>query len=201
MIGLLILAAGKSRRYGQDKRFVKMPKGGEILPALIRRGKKAGLTVTVVIDAEDDIAERLDANCVPSRRANGGMGYSIADAVFELIVRETAASEEYVTCESVLIMPSDLPLIRVDSIRQVAAAARQDNIVVPHCAGRRGHPVAFGRRFWPELEKLEGDIGARDIIARHFDAVVHLELEDTGICADGDTPQQMAALFAQMTPP
>lgn len=191
MLELLILAAGKSRRYGGDKRFVAMPKGGRLLPALVRRGNKAGLRVNVVVAEGDALQQLTGARLLRSSRAGGGMGYSLADAISQLDSN----------AEAILIMPADLPLIRINSLRRVAEAARAGNIVIPVCNGRRGHPVAIGRKFWPELTELSGDIGARPVLAAHPEYCQNLVLDDPGICADGDTPAQMQQLFSQLEPP
>ena len=77
---ILILAAGKSRRFGEaDKRFAPLPHGGVLVNALVRRSRKAGLDVSVVIDADDDVSARIDAPCILSANASLGMGHSIAD--------------------------------------------------------------------------------------------------------------------------
>ncbi|WP_317889731.1 nucleotidyltransferase family protein [Spongiibacter pelagi] len=191
MNALLILAAGQSRRFGADKRFVTMPKGGPLLPALIRRGGKAGLPVTVVLAESDPLTEIHGAHILRSTRAAGGMGYSLADAIAQL---DSALS-------SVLILPADLPLLRISSLRQVAEQAAEDRIIIPHFQGQRGHPVAIGRAFWPELLNLEGDQGAKAVLAKYADACVRLDLDDPGICADGDTPAAMQSLFDEMTLP
>ncbi len=43
-------------------------------------------------------------------------------------------------------------------------------------SGQAGHPVLFERGVWAELEKLEGDRGARDLLAGHRDWVVDADL-------------------------
>ncbi len=40
-------------------------------------------------------------------------------------------------------------------------------IAVPTIDGKRGNPVVWSRRFFPELMDVEGDIGARHLIGRY----------------------------------
>src|SRR5208282_4530348 len=44
-------------------------------------------------------------------------------------------------------------------------------IAVPTIDGRRGNPVVWSRRFFPDLMTVEGDIGARHLIGRYSEAV------------------------------
>lgn len=59
--------------------------------------------------------------------------------------------------------------------------------------GRQGHPVVFGRTFWPELMRLTGDEGARSVLRSHRDCCVLLEVDDAGVLRDVDTPDALAA--------
>ena len=193
MLPIIILAAGKSRRFGDsDKRFTVLPHGGVLINALVRRAKKAGLDVSVVINAKDMIADKIDAPCIVAPNAEQGMGASITDAV-NVFAKRSAA-------ESLLIMPADLPLLRIESLRRVAASAASNRIIVPECEGRRGHPVAFGRQFWPLLRELTGDEGARSVIANHHESVDIVEVQDEGIYRDADTPEEMRAVLSKLRP-
>ncbi|WP_158249935.1 nucleotidyltransferase family protein [Zhongshania marina] len=193
MLPIIILAAGKSRRFGDsDKRFTVLPHGGVLINALVRRAKKTGLDVSVVINAKDMIADKIDAPCIVAPNAEQGMGASIADAVSVFAKRSAA--------ESLLIMPADLPLLRIESLRRVAASAAPNRIIVPECEGRRGHPVAFGRQFWPLLRELTGDEGARSVIANHHESVDIVEVQDEGIYRDADTPEEMRAVLSKLRP-
>lgn len=193
MLPIIILAAGKSRRFGDsDKRFTVLPHGGVLINALVRRAKKTGLDVSVVINAKDMIADKIDAPCIVAPNAEQGMGASIADAVSVFAKRSAA--------ESLLIMPADLPLLRIESLRRVAASAAPNRIIVPECEGRRGHPVAFGRQFWPLLRELTGGEGARSVIANHHKCVDVVEVQDEGIYRDADTPEEMRAVLSKLRP-
>lgn len=88
-----------------------------------------------------------------------------------------------------LVLPGDLPLVSADSICRVATALAQGAVVVPVCAGRRGHPVGFGAGCFAELAALAGEAGAVSVVRRYQaeGAVVELEVDDAGIVTDIDT--------------
>lgn len=198
---LLILAAGSSRRFGDiDKRRLTLPKGGEMLRAMIRRGGKAGLDVRPVLRRGDPLADQLPVPSILVDGAEAGMGASLAAAVAQLLADDPDGSRE-----AMLVMPADLPLIRIHSIREVVAKAAGDRVVVPFCDGHRGHPVAIGRQFWPELLSLTGDSGAKGLIQslrqNRAGSVLPLELADPGIYRDVDTPTALAEVLKSLDPP
>jgi hypothetical protein len=59
--------------------------------------------------------------------------------------------------------------------------------------GRRGHPVGFSSELYSELIALDGDDGARRLVAR-YPAPMALEVDDPGVLVDIDTVEDLAAL-------
>jgi molybdenum cofactor cytidylyltransferase len=113
-----------------------------------------------------------------------GMGSSIASGV--------AATPQ---ASGWLVLPGDLPLVRPQSLRQVADALEQHPLVVPDVDGQRGHPVGFGSRFRDALMSLRGDRGARELLRSQ--APFLLRLDDAGCLLDVDTPQALARVQRQ----
>ena len=103
-----------------------------------------------------------------------GMGDSIAAAV-----RATARASGW------LILPADLPLIQSETLRRVAAALQDHDVVVPIYQGQRGHPVGFSARCGAALCELSGERGAAGIV-RQF-AALDLIVDDVGCVSDIDT--------------
>lgn len=84
-----------------------------------------------------------------------------------------------------LILPGDLPLVRPQTLRQVADALRQHPVVVPVYQGQRGHPVGFARQCGLALAALSGDSGAASV-ARAYGAI-EIVVDDEGCVTDIDT--------------
>ena len=51
-------------------------------------------------------------------------------------------------------------------------------VVVPTIDGKRGNPVLWSRRFFPDLMAVEGDVGARHLIGGYAEAVVEVPVEE-----------------------
>jgi len=172
---VIVLAAGRGARF--------LASGGAThkLNALVT-GKPV---LSHVLDAV--AAAGLAWHLVQPDGGTGGMGESIA-----LGVLATPDASGW------LILPGDLPLIQPDTLRCVAAALRDDRIVVPHYQQRPGHPPGFGRAWFSALASLTGDVGARAIVqeARGRGAVADLATEDIGVVQDVDTLADLSVVMA-----
>jgi molybdenum cofactor cytidylyltransferase len=51
----------------------------------------------------------------------------------------------------------------------------------------------WARRFFPEIMALEGDVGAKHLMAMNDELVCEVEAADDGPLADIDTPEALAA--------
>lgn len=107
-----------------------------------------------------------------------GMGDSIAAAV-----RATPNADGW------LVLPGDLPLVRPETLRAVAADLARHAVVVPHYQGRRGHPVGFSAKCGEALSELSGEQGAAHVVQAQaaLNRMAAIEVDDPGIVADIDT--------------
>lgn len=180
----LVLAAGFSRRFGGDKRCALLGSGQTLLGASLALPCAQLEEVWVVLRPEDDSAALgvpAQVQVARSACAELGMGHSLASGI-QAVRKLTEAS-------SVAIFLGDMPWISVDSLGYLLALASPEHIVVPTFQGQPGHPVIFGRRFWPALQELTGDAGAKFVLQTHPQAVRRLPLNDPGILRDIDTPR------------
>jgi molybdenum cofactor cytidylyltransferase len=109
---------------------------------------------------------------------HSGMGDSIAAGV-----RATADATSW------LILPGDLPLVQPSSLRLIAAAPADLDVVVPVVRGQRGHPVRFSARCGPDLMALMGAQGAAAVVRAR--GVAELQLDDIGCITDIDTVEDL----------
>jgi molybdenum cofactor cytidylyltransferase len=99
---------------------------------------------------------------------------------------------------AVLFSPVDHPLFSTTTVKQLIAGFLETDapLVVPAFDGWRGHPVLFHRDLFPEL--LEEDLpeGARTVVRRYLHARLQLPVNDPGILADIDTPEDYRRYFS-----
>jgi molybdenum cofactor cytidylyltransferase len=107
---------------------------------------------------------------------------------------------------SVMFLLGDQPLVDAAFINLLMKrfAASEKPICVPAHRGSRGNPTLFGSSFYPQLLKLAGDLGARDLIAAHADQMLAVEIADARVFHDIDHPQDVepiARLMKSRQPP
>ena len=97
-------------------------------------------------------------------------------------------------CDGVLIMLGDMPAVTAALLDKLIAAfdpSEERAICVATHHGKRGNPVLWARRFFEEIMALEGDVGARHLIAQNSELVCEVEAGDDGPLTDIDTPQML----------
>jgi len=185
IVGIL-LAAGSGSRFGGDKLAHPLADGTPIGVASLRNLKRALPDVIAVArSADTHLRGLLTAEGVvvhPCADAHLGMARSFACAI--------AASQD---ADGWVIALGDMPFLLPQTIANVAGrVAQSGGIAIPEYRGERGHPVGFGRRYRDELLALQGDEGARSVIARHPDELEIVDCDDRGIVRDVDTPADLA---------
>jgi len=151
-------------------------------------------TIAVVAEhppALSTLLSTLRCGIVTAPNAPRGMGISLATAARHLIERQLTEAAGHRPNGCVVAL-ADMPWVHASTIERLLAHAACDRIVVPVYRGRRGHPVVFGAQFLPELAALDGDTGARALLARH--GACEIECDDAGVVRDVDVP---ADLFTQ----
>lgn len=185
----LVLAAGQSRRMGDDNKLL-IDIGGKPMVRHVVEGVRAGLgdaASIVVVTGHQAAAvqatlDGLNVRFVPNPDFADGMATSLKAGV--------AALDEEV--EAVLVALGDMPFVTAEIIDALADAFDPPtgaDIIVPVHHGKRGNPVLWGRRHFDAMAKLSGDVGARHLIRENTDAVVEVEMPDEAILADLDTPE------------
>ncbi len=98
--------------------------------------------------------------------------------------------------QAAIITPCDQPLLNAELIDTLidTFVATGASAVVPHAQGRRGAPALIARSLFPSLEALEGDTGARRILAALGDQLVSVPVTSPLPLRDVDTPADLARI-------
>ncbi|WP_419812662.1 nucleotidyltransferase family protein [Bacterioplanoides sp.] len=201
-IGVVLLAAGRSRRFGSDKRLAAMNDQGDyLLLATLKQIQRSQLPCFVVLRPGDDtLAKQLtnlniEWGICPD--ADAGMGHSLAFGV-----RNKQAWSGW------LIALADMPWIQPETYQAIAQALTGDNIVRPALIPQDqpfesseldsqklsnpefGNPVAFSPPFAYQLMQCKGDTGARHLL-KGSQAITELIVHDHGILRDIDRPADL----------
>jgi nicotine blue oxidoreductase len=178
----VVLAAGGSTRMGRPKQLAELdgrPLLAHALAAL--RDAPVDRAVVALGGAAEEVLARVDLHgaepvVVPGWRA--GMGHVLASVL-------AGTGPDWA---AVVVVLGDQPLVPGAAVARVVEAWRAGAgpVVTAAYGGRPGHPKLFDRRLLPELLRLGGDAGARDLVAAHPDWVHRVEVGDLGSDADVD---------------
>ena len=136
--------------------------------------------VAVVIrPGEAEVAALVQtAGCQVVEARDGAMGQSRSLAAGVQAMRGDA--------DQLIVGLGDMPFVRADTVRAlvVALATTPTRIVRPTYKGRPGNPIGFPACFFDDLAGIEGDTGARELVAASGPRL--LEVDDPGILRDID---------------
>jgi molybdenum cofactor cytidylyltransferase len=189
-IAALVLAGGRSTRYGVRNKLLEPLDG---VPLVVRSARAAlasrAAPVIVVTGHEADAVAAaladLDVRIVHNPDFADGLSTSL----------RTGLAAVPPDADGAIVTLGDMPRIEARHLdRLIAAFSPKEGrgIVVPVHLGKRGNPVLFARAYFQELLAIEGDTGARHIIAASASEVAEVDLATDAIFLDIDTPEALA---------
>ncbi|MEO6525410.1 MAG: nucleotidyltransferase family protein [Gemmatimonadaceae bacterium] len=192
MIAGLLLASGASRRFGSDKLLAPLA-GREVVRWSAEALAPAVDALYVVVPPDSvqlhDALHGLDVRWVSNAAASTGMASSICAGVSAL------PSD----AEAVVIALGDQPLVDASVAVQLVARWREGgaSAVAPAYDDGRGHPVLFSASLYPALLALDGDSGARALLAALGDGFASVQVAGR-MPADVDTPDAFDAVATEV---
>jgi molybdenum cofactor cytidylyltransferase len=190
----VILAAGTGRRFGGRKLLAPFDGRPLAAGALDAAFAAPARRVLLVTDGDPDLAafarghagrlgRNADLKVVTAADAAEGMGASLRTGIQALPPGS----------DGVFVFLGDMPRVPPGLALALARALVPGvDAVAPRWAGRRGHPVLFGRACFPGLLALSGDVGARELLAGLGDRLALVDSPDAGVLFDVDRSGDLA---------
>lgn len=190
-VGGVLLAAGRSTRFGDANKLLETVEGEPIVRRAARTLLDADLSrVIVVVGHEADrvrtALDGLDGEGLPLEvRVNPDYEQGQSTSV-RFGVRGLEAGQ---AVDAAVFALGDMPRVRpgtVDLLVDAFRAGIGDALAAAY-RGRRGNPVLFGARHFEALADTTGDTGGREILLDGDEAAL-VETGDPGVVQDVDTP-------------
>jgi molybdenum cofactor cytidylyltransferase len=193
-VGAVLLAAGRSTRMGPDNKLLAEIGGKALVRIAAEEALKSKARPLVVVTGHqrervEAALKGLDVTFAHNPDYADGLSTSLKSGLTALPDNTDAA----------LVLLADMPgidAVLIDTLIGAFDPARSALVVVPTFGGKRGNPVLWSRRFFPDLTALQGDVGARHLIGSHPDAVAEVAVEGNAVLADIDTPDALKAARA-----
>ncbi len=182
-IGIIVLAAGSSRRFGADKRLAKFDEQSSLLEKTLSTIPDTFTRKILVLKKEDSgLVEKFSKSweiCLADA-PESGMANSLASAI--------ARADHW---GGALIALADMPFIASLTFTLLQQALTENPIVVPLYKGQRGNPVGFQKKYFSEIKQLQGDKGARPLLEKYRAQRYEIETKDEGVLKDIDHPDRL----------
>lgn len=193
-VGIIVLAAGASRRLKTPKQLVRF-KGKTLLRRAVETALESNCRpVVVVLGAELEKMkaeiEELDVFIGENPDWPGGLSSSIKCGLENLLKIDPHVS-------AVILTLADQPLVTAGHLKELARQFEKtrNSIVAAEYRGTRGVPALFARQIFGELLELSGDRGAKMIMEKRREALGTIDVPEAAF--DIDTPQDLLILKSQ----
>ena len=195
-VAAIVLAAGRSTRMGGPNKLLEMISGKPLVRIAAEQALASRASPVVVVSGHERARVEaalagLDVRLVHNPDYAQGLSTSVKAGLAALPPESEAA----------IVCLGDMPQVTSALIDRLIAAfdpERNALVVLPTFSGKRGNPVLWSRRFFPELIALEGDVGARHLIGAYPEVVTEVPVENAAAMVDIDTPDALRAAKAEM---
>ena len=171
---MIVLAAGKSVRFGENKLLADI-KGERLYKITLEKMKAFQDFPQFIVTGYDPIikdAEKQNMTVVKNDRPEEGMARSIKLGM-------QACLKTNPDIQGILFLVCDQPQLDASTIQRIlnTASVHRGQIVAAAYENNPGNPVLFDRKYFKELLKLEADHGGREIMHRTTEKIWCVEAE------------------------
>jgi molybdenum cofactor cytidylyltransferase len=192
----LVLAAGRSTRMGGPNKLLAEIGGKPLVRIAAEQALASRARPVVVVtghqrDQVEAALKGLSVKLVHNPDFAEGLSTSLKAGIAALPADVDGA----------IVCLGDMPQVDAALIDRLVGAFDPEKgalVVVPTIAGKRGNPVVWSRRFFGDLARLDGDVGARHLIGSYPEAVVEVPLTGHAALVDVDTPDALRAVKAEI---
>jgi molybdenum cofactor cytidylyltransferase len=195
-IAAVVLGAGRSTRMGGPNKLLAEIGGKALIRIAVEQALASRASPVIVVTGHE--RERVEASLaglavrfVHNPDFADGLGTSV----------RTGVAAVPADADGAIVCLGDMPQVDAALIDRLVDAFDPEKgalAVIPTIDGKRGNPVLWSRRFFPDLMAIEGDVGARNLIARYGEAVVEVPVTGKGALVDVDTPEALVGVKAEI---
>lgn len=181
----VVLAAGGSKRMDDCKQLMKL-EGRTLIRIVIENAlhSMADGVVAVIGSRAEEVSKEVPTG--PRIVINPDFATGQSSSV-------KAAVSSIPNFDAALFLLVDQPFVGPDIIDALIRRYRETGkpIVHPISGGRRVNPVLLDRSLFGEIEKLTGDMGARQLVDRRPDLVATIDVPEATRFMDIDTREDL----------
>ena len=183
MISAILLAAGESKRMIDENKLIKKYKNIPLIKHAVSNVLNSPIDELIIVlgyqkeAIEKIIEENKKIKFIANPNFESGIASSIKKGL-DSLPKET---------EAFFICLGDMPNVNKEIYNQLINASfsnKDKEIFVPYYQERQANPILFSKKMKDEIQKIEGDFGAKKIIADNEKKVFKLSTQDKGVITD-----------------
>jgi molybdenum cofactor cytidylyltransferase len=190
MITAIVLAAGLSRRMGNENKLLLPLKGKPVIMHVIDNLIDSKADHILVVASELSHSKLIHiasdrVQVIENKHYQTGKTSSIQAGI--------RVSNENSHC---MICLGDMPLIQSESYDQLINSSKKNprSLIVPTYQKKQGNPIIFPPTLRRQILEHTDPEGCKSIVQRHESIQVLIPMDDKGILHDIDTPNQFDSI-------
>lgn len=184
---VVVLAAGSSIRFGEDKMLSDLDGKPLILHAVGNAiASDADSVIVVVNDGGGPVMQILPHGVIIAVNNNHLRGMSSS-----IVAGLSSIGSDTCSC---IILAGDQPFVSSEMLNALINAHKlaRDSIVSYRYNGRVRNPVLFPRSMFYTINQLKGDEGARKLVVKAESETTFIDVEDERVLLDIDTERDLS---------
>jgi molybdenum cofactor cytidylyltransferase len=184
----VVPAAGSEARFG-GRQLLTPINGAPLLDHTIRALLEGGVSEVIVVIGTDARSElERGVNALNDARVRPVENNDPARGMFSSIQEGLRSASG----DALVVLPGDMPYVRPETVRLVLDSfERKRTIVSPRYRGKNGHPVALPLALRDEILATPATANLHDVLRRHRNDRVDLEVDDPGVVRDVDRREDL----------
>ena len=183
MISAVLLAAGQSKRMGEENKLTKKIKDVPLIKHSVQNILSSSINeLIIVLGHEKEIIETIikkneRIKFAFNRNFKDGMASSIKAGLNHLSKKSNAF----------FICLGDMPMVDKNIYNKLIKSRYNNEIVVPTFKGQQGNPVLFSISMKEKIMSIQGDNGAKKIIELNNHKLLNLDIDDQCVIKNFNT--------------
>lgn len=188
MISGILLAAGRSRRMGQTKQLVVWNSQPLVAAAFDAIAPICDEMIVVLGHKSDEVAAALEP------RAFLRVSSDPAAQMFQSMKVGLRVALDANPASHCLLQLGDHPQVKPETLQRLLTESKESPglAILPTYQTQGGHPVLIPASVARQILDAESDGGLRAFWKTFPNTCLHIEVEDSGIVVDLDTPEDLA---------
>ena len=183
MISAILLAAGQSKRMNGENKLTKEIQGAPLIKHSVKSILASSIDELIVVlgHQKETIEKLINKNEKIKFVFNKDFESGIASSIKIGLDNLSKQTEAFFICLG------DMPNVNKEIYNQLINASfsnKDKEIFVPYYQERQANPILFSKKMKDEIQKIEGDFGAKKIIADNEKKVFKLSTQDKGVITD-----------------